>query len=456
MIVKNVEKKENNTALLQVEVDAESFEKAVNSAYKKLKGSIYVAGFRKGKAPRVVIEGMYGSDIFHDEAVQILAPEAFEYAVEQEKLDTVGVPSIADYNVDDAKALTITFHTELYPVVTLGQYKGLEGVYSVTEVTDEDVDKELADERKRNARYEDVDRPVQKGDSIVFDFEGFVDGVPFEGGKAENYSLEVGSGAFIPGFEDQLVGMEAEKDGEVHVTFPEQYAENLAGKDATFKVKIHAIREPQLPELDDEFAKDVSEYDTLAALKKSIKADLAKKRQEAVDRDFENEAVVLAGKNMTCDIPACMIDEQVDKHLEQFAYQLQSQGMKMEDYVKMIGGDVKGMRDSMRPMAEQTVRSNILLSEIVHQENIDVTDEEVEEELKKLAEQYKMELDKIKEMIDVEAVKSDLKGRKAVKLIVDNAKPVEKEKEKKAAKKASKKEDEAAEAPAEEAPKAEE
>mgnify|MGYP002745433475 CR=1 FL=1 len=196
--------------------------------------------------------------------------------------------------------------------------------------------------------------------------------------------------------------------------------------------------------------------DTLAALKKSIKADLAKKRQEAVDRDFENEAVVLAGKNMTCDIPACMIDEQVDKHLEQFAYQLQSQGMKMEDYVKMIGGDVKGMRDSMRPMAEQTVRSNILLSEIVHQENIDVTDEEVEEELKKLAEQYKMELDKIREMIDVEAVKSDLKGRKAVKLIVDNAKPVEKEKEKKAAKKAAKKEDEAAEAPAEEAPKAEE
>ena len=456
MIVKNVEKKENNTALLQVEVDAESFEKAVNSAYKKLKGSIYVAGFRKGKAPRVVIEGMYGSDIFHDEAVQILAPEAFEYAVEQEKLDTVGVPSIADYNVDDAKALTITFHTELYPVVTLGQYKGLEGVYSVTEVTDEDVDKELADERKRNARYEDVDRPVQKGDSIVFDFEGFVDGVPFEGGKAENYSLEVGSGAFIPGFEDQLVGLKAGEEKAVEVTFPESYTKELAGKAATFQCKIHEVKETIKPELDDEFAKDVSEYDTLAALKKSIKADLAKKRQEAVDRDFENEAVVLAGKNMTCDIPACMIDEQVDKHLEQFAYQLQSQGMKMEDYVKMIGGDVKGMRDSMRPMAEQTVRSNILLSEIVHQENIDVTDEEVEEELKKLAEQYKMELDKIKEMIDVEAVKSDLKGRKAVKLIVDNAKPVEKEKEKKAAKKSAKKEDEAAEAPAEEAPKAEE
>ena len=313
---------------------------------------------------------------------------------------------------------------------------------------------EHAEKKERIAR--EAAALVRDGDTVILDFEGFVDGKPFDGGKAEGYTLTLGSGAFIPGFEDQLVGLKAGEEKAVEVTFPESYTKELAGKAATFQCKIHEVKETIKPELDDEFAKDVSEYDTLAALKKSIKADLAKKRQEAVDRDFENEAVVLAGKNMTCDIPACMIDEQVDKHLEQFAYQLQSQGMKMEDYVKMIGGDVKGMRDSMRPMAEQTVRSNILLSEIVHQENIDVTDEEVEEELKKLAEQYKMELDKIKEMIDVEAVKSDLKGRKAVKLIVDNAKPVEKEKEKKAAKKASKKEDEAAEAPAEEAPKAEE
>ena len=289
---------------------------------------------------------------------------------------------------------------------------------------------------------------LKTGDTVVLDFEGFVDGKPFDGGKAEGYTLTLGSGAFIPGFEDQLVGLKAGDEKDVVVTFPENYTKELAGKEATFKCKIHEVKETIKPELDDEFAKDVSEYDTLAALKKSIKADLAAKRQESVDRDFENEAVVLAGKNMTCDIPACMIDEQVDKHLEQFAYQLQSQGMKMDDYLKMIGGDVKGMRDSMRPMAEQTVRSNILLSEIVHQENLDVTEEEVEEELKKLAEQYKMELDKIREMVDVEAVKSDLKGRKAVKLIVDNAKPVEKEK--KTAKKAAKKED-AAEAPAEEA-----
>ena len=263
MIVKNVEKKENNTAMLQVEIDAESFDKAINGAYKKLKGRINVPGFRKGKAPRMVIEGMFGADVFYEDAMESLAPEAFEYAVGEEKLDTVGMPSIVDFNVDDAKVLTITFSTELYPEVTLGQYKGLEGVYAEAEVTDEEVEAALADARKRNARFVDVDRPVQQGDSIVLDFEGFVDGVAFEGGKADNYTLEIGSGAFIPGFEDQLVGLAAGQEGEVKVTFPEQYAENLAGKDAVFKVKVHTVREPELPELDDEFAKDVSEFDTL-------------------------------------------------------------------------------------------------------------------------------------------------------------------------------------------------
>ena len=242
MVVKNVEKKENNTAIFQVEIDAEAFEQAVNKAYRKLKNSIYVAGFRKGKAPRVVVEGMYGADIFYDDAVQELADEAFEFACREENLDTVGTPSVADYNVDENKVCTVTFTTDLYPVVTLGEYKGLEVPYAEPAVTDEEIDAQLADTRKRNARYLDVERPVQKGDTIVFDFEGFVDGVAFAGGKAENYSLEVGSGSFIPGFEDQLVGMEAEKDGEVNVTFPEQYTEELAGKDATFKVKIHAVR----------------------------------------------------------------------------------------------------------------------------------------------------------------------------------------------------------------------
>ena len=457
MILKNVENKENKTATFQVESDAAEFESAVNGAYLKNKASINIPGFRKGKAPRAVVEGMYGAEVFYQDAMDELAPKAFEFGLDESKLRMVGTPSIVDVNVTDDRTASYTFEVTLYPEVTLGQYKGLEAEHKDESVSDEDVDNELNSVRKRNARMIDIDdRAAELGDTVDIDFDGYLDGERFDGGKAEGYTLTLGSGAFIPGFEDQLVGLKAGEEKAVEVTFPESYTKELAGKAATFQCKIHEVKQTIKPELDDEFAKDVSEYDTLAALKKSVKADLAKKRQEAVDRDFENEAVVLAGKNMTCDIPACMIDEQVDKHLEQFAYQLQSQGMKMEDYVKMIGGDVKGMRDSMRPMAEQTVRSNILLSEIVHQENIDVTDEEVEEELKKLAEQYKMELDKIKEMIDVEAVKSDLKGRKAVKLIVDNAKPVEKEKEKKAAKKSAKKEDEAAEAPAEEAPKAEE
>ena len=439
MIVKNVEKKENNTALFQVEVDAESFEKAINAAYKKLKGNIYVAGFRKGKAPRVVIEGMYGSDVFHDEAVQTLAPEAFEFAVEQEKLDTVGVPSIADYNVDDAKVLTITFHTELYPVVTLGQYKGLEGVYSEAEVTDEDVDKELADVRKRNARFVDVDRPVQQGDTIVFDFEGFVDGVAFEGGKAENYNLEIGSGAFIPGFEDQLVGMEAEKDGEVHVTFPEQYAEELAGKDATFKVKIHTVREPQLPELDDEFAKDVSEFDTLEEYKADLRKNLTEARAAEADRNFRTEVMNKALDNMSVTVPEAMIAEKTDEFLRNYADSMGLRGsVSREDLIKGLGMTEESFTAMMRPGAERQVQADLLLDAIVKAENLQATDEEKENFYKQLEEDYGENAEKIKGMIDERLMVQDIERRKAADLIYSSAVKTEPKPE------------EAAEAPAEE------
>ncbi len=439
MIVKNVEKKENNTALFQVEVDAESFEKAINAAYKKLKGNIYVAGFRKGKAPRVVIEGMYGSDVFHDEAVQTLAPEAFEFAVEQEKLDTVGVPSIADYNVDDAKVLTITFHTELYPVVTLGQYKGLEGVYSEAEVTDEEVEKELADVRKRNARFVDVDRPVQQGDTIVFDFEGFVDGVAFEGGKAENYNLEIGSGAFIPGFEDQLVGMEAEKDGEVHVTFPEQYAEELAGKDATFKVKIHTVREPQLPELDDEFAKDVSEFDTLEEYKADLRKNLTEARAAEADRNFRTEVMNKALDNMSVTVPEAMIAEKTDEFLRNYADSMGLRGsVSREDLIKGLGMTEESFTAMMRPGAERQVQADLLLDAIVKAENLQATDEEKENFYKQLEEDYGENAEKIKGMIDERLMVQDIERRKAADLIYSSAVKTEPKPE------------EAAEAPAEE------
>ena len=439
MIVKNVEKKENNTALFQVEVDAESFEKAINAAYKKLKGNIYVAGFRKGKAPRVVIEGMYGSDVFHDEAVQALAPEAFEFAVEQEKLDTVGVPSIADYNVDDAKVLTITFHTELYPVVTLGQYKGLEGVYSEAEVTDEEVEKELADVRKRNARFVDVDRPVQQGDTIVFDFEGFVDGVAFEGGKAENYNLEIGSGAFIPGFEDQLVGMEAEKDGEVHVTFPEQYAEELAGKDATFKVKIHTVREPQLPELDDEFAKDVSEFDTLEEYKADLRKNLTEARAAEADRNFRTEVMNKALDNMSVTVPEAMIAEKTDEFLRNYADSMGLRGsVSREDLIKGLGMTEESFTAMMRPGAERQVQADLLLDAIVKAENLQATDEEKENFYKQLEEDYGENAEQIKGMIDERLMVQDIERRKAADLIYSSAVKTEPKPE------------EAAEAPAEE------
>lgn len=422
MIVKNVEKKENNTAMLQVEVDAESFEKAVNNAYKKLKGSIYVAGFRKGKAPRLVIEGMYGSDIFHDEAVQLLAPEAFEYAVEQEKLDTVGMPSVVDYNVDDAKALTITFQTELYPVVTLGQYKGLEGVYSQTEVTDEDVEAELASVQKRNARFVDVDRPVQQGDSIVLDFEGFVDGVAFEGGKAENYNLEIGSGAFIPGFEDQLIGMTAEQEGEINVTFPEQYAEHLAGKPAVFKVKVHTVREPQLPELDDEFAKDVSEFDTLDEYKADLRKNLTESRAAEAERNFKSEVMNQALDNMSVEIPEAMISDKIDEFLRNYADSMGARGnVSREDLIKSLGMSEADFNAMMRPGAIRQVQADLLLDAVVKAEGLEATDEEKADFYKKLEEDYGENAEAIKGMIDEKLMVKDIERRKAADVIYSSA-----------------------------------
>ena len=368
MSVKSCEKLDKSKVALTIEADAAAFEAAINKAYLQQRSKISVPGFRPGKAPRKMIESMYGAEVFYEEAVNILLPDAYEAAVKERELKVVGYPEV-ELESCGKDGVVFKCTVAVYPEVTLGQYKGLEAPKAEVNVTDEDVDNRLNEMADRNSRLVSVEREIQKGDTADIDFEGFDNGVPFDGGKGENFDLEIGSGSFVPGFEDQLVGMKVGEEKDIDITFPENYTPELAGKPVVFHVKVNEVKHKEVPAIDDEFAKDVSEYDTLAALKKSIKADLAKKRQEAVDRDFENEAVVLAGKNMTCDIPACMIDEQVDKHLEQFAYQLQSQGMKMEDYVKMIGGDVKGMRDSMRPMAEQTVRSNILLSEIVHQEN---------------------------------------------------------------------------------------
>ena len=431
MNVKSVEK-ENGKAKVVVEIDKAEFEQALNKAYAKCRKDIMLPGFRKGKAPRKMVESMYGATVFYEDAVNEIFPDIYTKAIVEQELKAVGSPSVSNMDTPDEGGVVLTIETELYPEVTLGQYKGLEVPKREVKVEESEVDAEVGRMAERNARIETVDRAAANGDTVVIDFEGFVDDQPFQGGKAEDYSLTLGSGSFIPGFEDALVGAVAGEERNVNVTFPEDYsAKELAGKPAVFKCKVHEVKESIKPELDDEFAKDVSEFDTLDALKDDIRTRFTKSRTEQNERAFESAAVQMAAANMTCNIPACMIDEQVDHQIEQFAYQLQSQGMKMEDYVKMVGGDLSSLRASMRPMAEQTVRSDILLSEIAHAENLEVTDEEVEEELKKLAEQYQMELDKVKAAVDTAAVKSDLMGRKAAKLITDSAVAVAPTEEKK-------------------------
>ena len=431
MNVKSVEK-ENGKAKVVVEIDKPEFEQALNKAYAKCRKDIMLPGFRKGKAPRKMVESMYGATVFYEDAVNEIFPEIYTTAIVDQQLKAVGSPSVSNMDTPDEGGVVLTIETELYPEVTLGQYKGIEVPKREVKVEDSEVDAELSRMAERNARIETVDRAAQMGDTVVIDFEGFEGGKPFQGGKAEDYSLTLGSGSFIPGFEEALVGAVAGEERDVNVTFPENYnAKELAGKPAVFKCKVHEVKESIKPELDDEFAKDVSEFDTLDALKNDIRERFTKSREEQNERAFESSAVQLAAANMTCNVPACMIDEQVDHQIEQFAYQLQSQGMKMEDYTKMIGGDLSSLRQSMRPMAEQTVRSDILLSEIARAENLEVTDEEVEEELKKLAEQYQMELDKVKAAVDTAAVKSDLMGKKAAKIITDNAVAVAPTEEKK-------------------------
>ena len=430
MNVKSVEK-ENGKAKVVVEIDKAEFEQALNKAYAKCRKDIMLPGFRKGKAPRKMVESMYGATVFYEDAVNEIFPEIYTTAIVDQQLKAVGSPSVSNMDTPDEGGVVLTIETELYPEVTLGQYKGIEVPKREVKVEDSEVDAELSRMAERNARIETVDRAAQMGDTVVIDFEGFEGGKPFQGGKAEDYSLTLGSGSFIPGFEEALVGAVAGEERDVNVTFPENYAKELAGKPAVFKCKVHEVKESIKPELDDEFAKDVSEFDTLDALKNDIRERFTKSREEQNERAFESSAVQLAAANMTCNVPACMIDEQVDHQIEQFAYQLQSQGMKMEDYTKMIGGDLSSLRQSMRPMAEQTVRSDILLSEIARAENLEVTDEEVEEELKKLAEQYQMELDKVKAAVDTAAVKSDLMGKKAAKIITDNAVAVAPTEEKK-------------------------
>ena len=422
-----VEKMEKNMAKLTIEVSAEDLDKAMQNAYLKARGKISIPGFRKGKAPRKMIEQMYGKGIFLEDAANALIPEHYSKALEECDLEIVSQPEIDVVQAEPGKAFIFTAEVAVKPEVTLGDYKGLEVPKSEVEVTDEDVDAEIKKEQEKNSRTVTVeDRGAENGDITTIDFEGFVDGVAFEGGKGTDYPLTLGSGSFIPGFEDQLVGAKAGDHVEVNVTFPEEYqAAELAGKAAVFQCDVKKVEAKELPELDDDFAQDVSEFDTLAEYKEDIKKNLTDKKEKEARAAKENAAVDKAIENAQMEIPDAMVDTQVRQMINDFASRMQSQGLTMEQYFQFTGMTVEKMQDEMKPQALKRIQTRLVLEKIAEVENIQPTEEEVNEEISKMAEMYKMEADKLKELLgdrELEQMKKDMAVQKAVTLVADEAK----------------------------------
>ena len=421
-----VEKLEKNMAKLTIEVSAEDLEKAMQAAYQKAKGRITLPGFRKGKAPRKMIEQMYGKGIFLEDAANALIPEHYSKALEECDLEIVSQPEIDVTQAEPGKAFIFTAEVAVKPEVTLGEYKGVEVPKSETEVTDEDVDAELKKEQEKNSRTVTVeDRGAENGDITTIDFEGFVDGEAFEGGKGTDYPLTLGSNSFIPGFEDQLVGSRAGDHVEVKVTFPEEYqAKELAGKEAVFQCDVKKVEAKELPDLDDDFAQDVSEFDTLAEYKEDVKKNLTEKKAEDARRAKEDAAVDKVIENAQMDIPEAMIETQTRQMLDDFARRMQSQGLSMEQYFQFTGQSVDKMMEDMKPQALKRIQTRLVLEKIAEVENIQPTEEEVNEEISKMAEMYKMEADKLKDLIgenEMEQMKKDMAVQKAVTLVADAA-----------------------------------
>ena len=434
MELKNTEKQEHSVVALTIEITKAEFEAAKDKAFKKTGKNITVPGFRKGKAPRKMIEKLYGEGVFFEEAFNIIYPDAMEMAVEKSGIKPVGRADVDLGDPAEEGGLTIIAKVPVKPEVELGEYKGIEVEKETVKVLQADVKAELNRMAQRNARTETVERKAKKNDTVDIDFEGFVDGVPFEGGKAEHHELTLGSGAFIPGFEDQLIGCKAGDEKDVVVTFPEEYhAKELAGKEATFKCKVHKVEETILPEIDDEFAKDVSDTcETLDDLKKEITERLKAERQEAADNAFEEKVLDAVIDGMKADIPAAMIDAQVDTIVQDFGYRLQMQGMGLEQYLKMTGTEMGAFRAMFQGQAERQVKTRLALQKVVELEGITVSDKELEEEYAKMAEQYKMEVEKVKAIVSKEALEGDLKISNALEFIKKNAK-VKKAAKKKAA-----------------------
>ena len=421
-----VEKLEHNMAKLTVEVAAEDVEKALQAAYLKQRKQINIPGFRKGKVPRQMIEKMYGPEVFYDEAANNMIPDAYAKAYDESELDIVSQPKIEVVQMEKGKPFIFTAEVATKPEVTLGDYKGLKVDKVSTRVTQKEVDEEIEKERERNARTIEVtDRAVQDKDEVTLDFEGFVDGVAFEGGKGEDYPLTIGSGSFIPGFEEQLIGAEIDKEVEVNVTFPKEYhSEELAGKDATFKCTVHTIKAKELPELDDEFASEVSECETMDAYRAEVKKNIKERKERTGKEKKENQAVDQAIENAQMDIPEAMIEFQVRQMADDFARRIQQQGLTVEQYFQFTGMTAEKMMAEMRPQAEKSIKTRLVLEAIVKAENIEVSDERVEEELTKMAEAYQMEVEKLKEFMgenEKKQIKEDLAVQEAITLLVNES-----------------------------------
>ena len=420
MNVKSIEKS-GNQATIVVEIDKELMESGVNKAYMKARKNIAIPGFRKGKAPRKVIEGMYGAHVFYEDGLEEIFPEVYEFAVIKQEVNAIGRPNLTDMDTSEEGVVTITLTTELYPEVTLGDYKGLEVEKAEAVVTDAQVQAELDRMAQNVASTETVERAAEMGDTANIDFEGFDNGVPFAGGKGENHDLKLGSNSFVPGFEEQVVGMSAGEEKDIDITFPEDYHAELAGKAVVFHVKVNAVTTTNVPEQDDEFAKDVSEFETLAELKADIRAKALESAQKQIDSAFEQACIDMAAENTTVEMPKALIEAELDNQMERFGYQLQMSGYSMEAYAKMMGGDVNTMRNAFRPAAEKQAKANVTLNKIIEVEGITVEEQEIEAEYESVAKQYELELDKVKSMVPADEIKNGLQTRKAIKVIVDSA-----------------------------------
>jgi len=421
-----VEKLENSMAKLTIEVSAEELDKAIEKAYQKNKNKIAIPGFRKGKAPRAIIEKMYGKEVFYEDAANEIIPEAYDKAYDECEEDIVSAPEVDVVQLEAGKPFIFTATVALKPEIKLGKYKGVKVSKADTTVSDDEVMAVIEKERENSARSISVERPVQAKDDIILDFEGFVDGVAFNGGKGENYPLTIGSGSFIPGFEDQLIGAEVGKEVTVKVKFPEDYhAEDLKGKDAEFKCTVKEVKEKELPELDDEFAAEVSEYDTFDEYKAATIKSLQDKKVEEAKNKKEDEAIEAVIKASEIEIPAAMLDTKKRQMVQDFAQNMRQQGLTLEQYFQFTGLTAEKMLEQVEPQAKKSIESRLVLENIVKAEKIEASEEDFENELKRIAEAYKMEIDKVKEMIDDNAKKQileDLAVQKAVEFVVSNAK----------------------------------